>query len=354
MPETPATPFPYLVVERRRLTPGWGTATVVVRQLAQTPQAVRATPVLVARSGGHGARSVGSTIGMGAAVVGGTLRCGPGRRRGLAVTLLLGLVAAGLTGSFVVRADRPAGTRGESQAGGAELPQAPSPAIEEMASPLPEATAAPPSSAQATGPADPVAPLVPPPAPTPAPAVAPRPASAAPVPVRSPAARPDLRPWIASSAPLDASPPIRVDVAAVGVTAPIGPLGLNRDGTLEVPSDFSRAGWYTGRPTPGETGPAIIVAHRASRRGPGAFWKLPDVQPGQEIVVTRADRRRVLFAVDRVEQHRKDAFPTESVYGPTPETALRLITCGGPFDPTLGDRYRDNVIVFAHMVGWAS
>ena len=139
----------------------------------------------------------------------------------------------------------------------------------------------------------------------------------------------------------------------VGVTARIGPLGLNRDGTLEVPSDFGRAGWYTGRPTPGEAGPAIIVAHRASRRGPGAFWKLPDVQPGQQIVVTRADGRRVLFAVERVEQHRKDAFPTAAVYGPTPETALRLITCGGPFEPALGDHYRDNVIVFARMIGWA-
>jgi sortase (surface protein transpeptidase) len=174
-----------------------------------------------------------------------------------------------------------------------------------------------------------------------------------PVTVQSPAAQPDLHPRIASSAPLEASPPIRVDVPAVGVTAPIGPLGLNRDGTLEVPTNFARAGWYTGRPTPGEAGPAIIVAHRASRRGPGAFWKLPDVQPGQQIVVTRADNRRVLFAVERVEQHRKDAFPTAAVYGPTPETALRLITCGGPFEPALGDHYRDNVIVFARMTGWA-
>ena len=138
------------------------------------------------------------------------------------------------------------------------------------------------------------------------------------------------------------------------MTARIGPLGLNRDSTLQVPKDFSRAGWYTGRPTPGETGPAIIVAHRSSRRGPGAFWTLPQVHPGQEIVVTRADRSRVLFVVDRVEQHRKDAFPTDAVYGPTPETALRLITCGGPFERTLGDHYRDNIIVFAHMIGWAN
>lgn len=289
---------------------------------------------------------------MGAPVVGEILRFRPWRR-GPAASLLVILLTAGLIWTFVLD-DRPAGNGRDSQAGGAGAPRAPMPGIQERES-LPEPTPGPRSSVQATAPADPVASVAPPPAPAPelAPAVAPRSASVAPVPIRSSAAQADLHPRIASSAPLEASPPIRVGIAAVGVTAPIGPLGLNRDGTLEVPSDFARAGWYTGRPTPGEAGPAIIVAHRASRRGPGAFWSLPDVQPGQQIVVTRADRRRVLFAVERVEQHRKDAFPTAAVYGPTPETALRLITCGGPFEPALGDHYRDNVIVFARMTGWA-
>ena len=282
---------------------------------------------------------------MGAPVVGEILRFRPWRG-GPGAALLVILVTAGLTGSFVV-ADRPSGDASDSQA---RESRAPMPGIQEIAS-LPEPTPAPTGSPQELVPADPVAPP-PSPAPTPAPAVAAPSVSVAPRPVRSPAAQPDLHPRIASSAPLEASPPVRVDIAAVGVTAPIGPLGLNRDGTLEVPGNFARAGWYTGRPTPGEAGPAIIVAHRASRRGPGAFWTLPDVQPGQQIVVTRADRRRVLFSVERVEQHRKDAFPTAAVYGPTPDTALRLITCGGPFEPALGDHYRDNIIVFARMTGW--
>jgi hypothetical protein len=196
--------------------------------------------------------------------------------------------------------------------------------------------------------AEPLTPDAPPP-----PAPSPPPEPAVRLPVTAPPPPPDTGPWTASSEPLDASAPLRVEIPTLGVTAAVGPLGLNPDGTLEVPRDFSRAGWYTGRPTPGQAGPAIIVAHRAGRRGPGAFWKLPDVQPGQEVVVTRADGRRVRFVVDRLEQHRKDAFPTEAVYGPTPETALRLITCGGPFERSLGDHYRDNVIVFARMTGWA-
>ena len=254
-------------------------------------------------------------------------------RRGPAAPLLLVLLTAGLTGHFALTERAPA----------------PRGSVQETALADPVASVVPQSAPAVT----------PPPAVTSAPAVTSRPAPVPaprpaffPAPVRSPSARPDGRSWIASSAPLGASPPVRVEVVAVGVTAPIGPLGLNQDGTLQVPSNFSRAGWYTGRPTPGETGPAIIVAHRSSR-GPGAFWKRPDVEPGEEIVVTRADGRRTRFTVDRVEQHRKDAFPTEAVYGPTPEPALRLITCGGPFEPALGDHYRDNVIVFAHLTGWA-
>jgi hypothetical protein len=35
-----------------------------------------------------------------------------------------------------------------------------------------------------------------------------------------------------------------------------------------------------------------------------------------------------------------------AVYGPVPNAQLRLITCGGTFDPATG-RYLSNVVVFA-------
>ena len=42
----------------------------------------------------------------------------------------------------------------------------------------------------------------------------------------------------------------------------------------------------------------------------------------------------------------KTAFPTDLVYAPTLEPALRLVTCGGPVDRAKGS-YLDNVIVYA-------
>ena len=149
------------------------------------------------------------------------------------------------------------------------------------------------------------------------------------------------------SAPAPHYSPLRIQIPAIGASAPIDPLGLNRDGTLAVPTDFARAGYYTGRPVPGATGPAIVVAHVDSRSGPAVFKRLRDLEPGDEVVVTRSDRSEVVFVVDRVESHPKNRFPTRAVYDPTPGATLRLITCGGSFDRKAG-HYRDNVIAFAH------
>ncbi len=144
--------------------------------------------------------------------------------------------------------------------------------------------------------------------------------------------------------------PVRIEIPAIGVAAPVDPAGKNRDGTLEVPADFARTSYYTGRPVPGDTGPAVIVGHVDGRRGPAVFYRLRDLRPGDEVRVHRADRSVVTFVVERSKQVPKNAFPTDEVYGPTPEPTLRLITCGGSFDQRSG-HYRDNTIVFLRLKG---
>jgi sortase (surface protein transpeptidase) len=124
------------------------------------------------------------------------------------------------------------------------------------------------------------------------------------------------------------------------------PLGLNRDGTLEVPRDYSQTGWYTDGPEPGETGAAVIVGHVDSKTGPAAFFRLRELRRGDAIRVARTDGSTVKFTVTRIEQWRKAAFPTARVYGRTHGPALRLVTCSGDFDPATG-HYANNTIVFA-------
>ena len=142
--------------------------------------------------------------------------------------------------------------------------------------------------------------------------------------------------------------PTRVQIPAIGVDAPLVPLGLRSDGTMEVPVDFEAAGWYDDGPRPGEFGPSVIAGHLDSEVGRAVFYLLSKLHPGDEIRVPRADRRASTFVVTRVERFDKQEFPTEEVFGPTIEPELRLVTCGGSFD-FARHSYRANTVVFASL-----
>jgi hypothetical protein len=146
------------------------------------------------------------------------------------------------------------------------------------------------------------------------------------------------------------SAPVTLDIPAIGVHTPLLTLGLNPDGTVEVPPlESPQPGWYDGSPTPGELGPAVILGHiDSARSGPAVFYDLAALLPGDPIGVTRADGSTVGFRVDSVAQYPKRAFPTDAVYGDLDHPGLRLITCGGAFDRSARS-YEDNVVVYARL-----
>ena len=150
-------------------------------------------------------------------------------------------------------------------------------------------------------------------------------------------------------AALEPSKPASLDIPAIGVQAGrIVDLGLTSDGALEVPGDATTVGWFTGAPTPGEVGPAVIAAHVDYKRVPGAFSRLKEMRVGELAMVRRADGRTAVFTVYRVDRYAKASFPTDRVYGDTAGPELRLITCGGAFDHSSGN-YLDNVVVYARL-----
>jgi sortase (surface protein transpeptidase) len=140
--------------------------------------------------------------------------------------------------------------------------------------------------------------------------------------------------------------PVALTIPAIGVRTSLIRLGLTGTGALEVPPTASTAGWYTGSPRPGAIGPAVIAGHIDSQLGPGVFFELSRLRPGDRVYVRRADGTLVVFRVTSVRTYPKDHFPTGTVYGPAPDPELRLITCGGTYDPELHS-YLSNVIVYA-------
>ncbi|MEU8076050.1 class F sortase [Catellatospora citrea] len=145
-----------------------------------------------------------------------------------------------------------------------------------------------------------------------------------------------------------AGPPDRVRVRSIGVDSALETLTVDEAGALRPPEMFAVAGWYAEGPTPGDIGPAVIAGHVDSKAGPAVFFRLHEVRPGDSIEVRR-DGTWIRFRVVEIGRYRKNRFPTEQVYGPTPGPELRLVTCGGVFDQTRRT-YLDNVVVYA--VAW--
>jgi sortase (surface protein transpeptidase) len=147
----------------------------------------------------------------------------------------------------------------------------------------------------------------------------------------------------------DSAPPRRIVIPAVGVSAKVIPLGLNKDGTIQTPTKWGVTGWYTDGPTPGKRGPAVVVGHVDSKSGPAVFYRLRALLRGDLIRIVRSDGTVVRFRVQRSEHWPKSHFPSKRVYGPTSEAALRLVTCGGSFDAATG-HYLENTIVYATRI----
>jgi sortase (surface protein transpeptidase) len=170
----------------------------------------------------------------------------------------------------------------------------------------------------------------------------------------APVAEHELAPELRSDEP-DAAPPEPIEQAArpetvaiprIDVHADLIGLDLDADRRLEVPTDPQVPGWFVRGPRPGEDGAAIVAGHVDSQRGPAIFWRIPELEPGDEVIVHREDGSEVVFVVDRVGRWPKDEFPTDEVYRRSAGPELRLITCGGIFDEDARS-YRDNIIVFA-------
>jgi len=151
------------------------------------------------------------------------------------------------------------------------------------------------------------------------------------------------------AAPAARSLPVSLSIPAIGLKVSLSQLGLNRNGTIQVPTDFQQPGWYRFGPSPGQLGSAVILGHVDSYRGPAVFYRLRDLQPGDAVAVALADGVTAHFVVRQVAMYLKAHFPTVQVYAPHGYSELQLVTCGGVFDPLAGS-YLSNIVVYTNLV----
>jgi hypothetical protein len=152
-------------------------------------------------------------------------------------------------------------------------------------------------------------------------------------------------PWLRRSVP------VSVAIPAIGVSSRLLHLGVNADGSIQVPSldtQANDAAWYEYSPTPGQIGASVIEGHLDSYGGPAVFFRLGALRPGDRVDVALADGITAVFRVTGVREYVKSNFPAKAIYYAAGYAALRLITCGGSFDYATG-HYLSSTVVFASL-----
>lgn len=147
-------------------------------------------------------------------------------------------------------------------------------------------------------------------------------------------------------------PPTAVTIDALGIALPVGPVGVQADGQMEIPPAAEVAGWYRFGAAPGdEQGTVVIAAHvdSVASAGLGPFARLGDLAVGDAVTVTTADGAVVTYAVTGRSSVAKPQVAWDEVFTRDGGHRLVLVTCGGVWHE---DRrsYSDNVIVTAEPV----
>jgi hypothetical protein len=143
--------------------------------------------------------------------------------------------------------------------------------------------------------------------------------------------------------------PVSLSIPSIAVRTRLTRLGLQSDGSVEVPADPDLAGWFQRGPPPGSPGSSVILGHVDSTSGPAVFYRLRELQPGDRLAVALDDGTTVSFRVHSITTYANEDFPAQKVYGRQGRSQLNLVTCGGAYDSSEGG-YQSNVVVNARRV----
>jgi hypothetical protein len=140
--------------------------------------------------------------------------------------------------------------------------------------------------------------------------------------------------------------PLGLVLPALGVEAPVVPVDVHPDRSLGVPDDPGVVGWWRKGAWPGSGSGSVVLDGHVDTRvdGPGAFFHLADLRPGDQAVLETTIGTQPYVVVD-VRRYPKEQLPL-GVFDVSGAPRLVLISCGGPFDPT-HRRYTENVVVDA-------
>ncbi len=131
--------------------------------------------------------------------------------------------------------------------------------------------------------------------------------------------------------------PIRLVIPAIGINAFVESVGVRPNGDLATPTQnpWEDVGWDDLGPHPGERGSAVIDGHLDRPGGyPAVFWRLGEMQVGDDVQVTNSAGKMRHFRVTRTAYYTPEEAPLQDIFGNLGGTYLNLITCAGDWIPS--------------------
>ena len=136
-------------------------------------------------------------------------------------------------------------------------------------------------------------------------------------------------------------------ISKINVDAKITPVGVTKEGNMDVPGNIYDVGWYNKGAKPGAAGTSVLAGHVDGASGQaGVFANLTKLVAGDIIKVVTPDGKETNFKVSKTKIYGSSDKPSEVFISKT-GTHLNLITCTGNKNKS---QYDKRLVVFTDLV----
>ncbi|MBY6037348.1 class F sortase [Fictibacillus nanhaiensis] len=142
--------------------------------------------------------------------------------------------------------------------------------------------------------------------------------------------------------------PYSIEIPALDVKTTIEKVGTLENGQMGVPKSFDTVGWFGDGSQPGSPGNAVMAGHVDSKTGPAIFYKLDELEQGDEIIVKDKDGKSLTFEVTGKESYDRKNAPVNKIFDYSYTSKLNLITCTGDFNRDEGT-HEERLVVFTEL-----
>ncbi|WP_100374243.1 class F sortase [Bacillus sp. FJAT-45037] len=142
--------------------------------------------------------------------------------------------------------------------------------------------------------------------------------------------------------------PSRIQIPSIEVDARTEEVGVLDNGEMGVPEEIDQVGWFEPGTKPGNVGNAVMAGHVDSRTGPAIFFRLDELEEGDEVIVSSDSDETYTFVVTGKESYPYDSAPIAEIFGRSDTRNLNLITCTGTFNRSVGT-HEERLVVFTEL-----